>query len=57
MDDLIKTGSFDALFSVCVAAFLLLRMEKKLEALNATLMELTVAVRAAHGDKGHDDAV
>ena len=54
MQEFIQSGSFDAIFSVCVAAYLLIRMERKLEALNRTLTELTVVVRAAHGDLRHD---
>ena len=52
MEEFISLGSFDAIFSVCVAAFLLLRMEKKLETLNETLVELTMVVREAHRDNG-----
>ena len=56
MQEFIQSGSFDAIFSVCVAAYLLIRMEHKLEALNDTLTELTLVVRAAHGDRHHHDA-
>lgn len=54
MQEFIQSGSFDAIFSVCVAVYLLIRLEHKLEALNETLTELTIAVRAAHGDRNHD---
>lgn len=57
MQEFIQSGSFDAIFSVCVAAYLLIRMEHKLEALNETLTELTLVVRAAHGDRHHDENV
>lgn len=53
MEDIINTGALEGMFSVAVAAYLLVRMERKLEALNSTLIELTIAVRAAHGDR-HD---
>lgn len=55
MQEFIQSGSFDAIFSVCVAAYLLIRMEHKLEALNETLTELTLVVRAAHGGNRHDN--
>lgn len=53
MEDIINTGALEGMFSVAVAAYLLVRMERKLEALNSTLIELTVAVRTAYGDR-HD---
>lgn len=53
MQEFIQSGSFDAIFSVCVAAYLLIRMEHKLEALNETLTELTLVVRAAHSGNRH----
>lgn len=39
------TGNIEGIFSVAVAAFLLVRMEKRLEKLSETLTELTIAVR------------
>ncbi len=56
MEEFIKTGTIEGLFSVAVAAYLLVRMERKLEALNNTLIELTIAVRGSHGGERHDAA-
>lgn len=44
------TGNLEGIFSVAVAAYLLVRMEKRLEKLSDTLTELTIAVREI-GDK------
>lgn len=54
MQEFIQSGSFDAIFSVCVAAYLLIRMECKLETLNKTLTELTLVVRAVYSRNRHD---
>jgi len=44
MDNFLN-GGLEGVFSIAVAAFLLLRMETKLEVLNKTLTELLLAVK------------
>lgn len=55
MEKFIETGTIEGLFSIAVAAYLLVRMESKLDALDRTLAELTHVVRSVIEGKYHGD--
>ena len=55
MDNIINTGLIDGVFAVAVAAYLLTRIDKRLEHLTQAINDLSVAVAAINERTQHHD--